>query len=190
MPPARAWHAMAYDSVRGEVVLFGGADEDHKRLDDTWVWDGGNWSKLEVKDRPAARSGHGLIYQSQERRQLLFGGEQRKKRLSDLWVLQRRVWTRLEPSKPRPRKRTSMGWVATPRGAFLFGGGDGKRDLSDTWLFAQGKWTRLHPSESPRARRYHAMAYDEARQVVVVYGGLRSKGRLDDLWEYSLGELK
>ena len=83
-----------------------------------------------------------------------------------------------------------MARVATPRGAFLFGGGDGKRDLGDTWTFAEGQWTRLHPVDAPRARRYHAMAYDEQRQVVVVYGGLRGKSRLDDLWEYSLGEPK
>ncbi|HBP18927.1 MAG TPA: hypothetical protein DEA08_14215, partial [Planctomycetes bacterium] len=122
LPSARAWHAMAYDSVRGEVVLFGGATENKgERLDDTWVWDGGNWARLEISDRPPARSGHGLLYQAQERRLLLFGGEERK-RLDDLWVLQRKVWTRLKPKKPRPRKRAAMGWVATPRGAFLFGG--------------------------------------------------------------------
>ncbi|MBI5527519.1 MAG: C-type lectin domain-containing protein [Deltaproteobacteria bacterium] len=38
-PSARNWNAMAYDSARGRVLLFGGSDGAYKQ--DTWEWDGG-----------------------------------------------------------------------------------------------------------------------------------------------------
>jgi len=46
-PPARHGHAMAYDSARGRVVLFGGYYEDedfqYQYFADTWEWDGNTW---------------------------------------------------------------------------------------------------------------------------------------------------
>src|ERR1035438_8065688 len=45
-PPERSGHAMAYDSVNGQVVLFGGSNGGSADvLNDTWVWDGANWTQ-------------------------------------------------------------------------------------------------------------------------------------------------
>src|SRR5438874_3914689 len=41
-PPPRECHAMAYDSTRERVVLFGGTDGSGF-LGDTWEWDGTDW---------------------------------------------------------------------------------------------------------------------------------------------------
>ena len=53
-PAARCGHAMAYDSARGKVVLFGGAS-DAWPSQDTWEWDGasGTWTD---RTSPAAQS--------------------------------------------------------------------------------------------------------------------------------------
>jgi hypothetical protein len=42
-PPARYQHAMAYDSGRGQVVMFGGNYLGQN--DETWLWDGGSASR-------------------------------------------------------------------------------------------------------------------------------------------------
>jgi hypothetical protein len=52
-PGLRARHAMAYDSVRGQTVLFGGLDQDGNIFGDTWEWDGGNWTEIANSDPPA-----------------------------------------------------------------------------------------------------------------------------------------
>ncbi len=47
-PPKRAGHVMAYDAVRGKVVLFGGGSFDGRvstLYSDIWEWDGSAWSK-------------------------------------------------------------------------------------------------------------------------------------------------
>ena len=42
-PPARFQHAMSFDAVRGQVVMFGGQYMDQN--DETWFWDGGATSR-------------------------------------------------------------------------------------------------------------------------------------------------
>jgi hypothetical protein len=39
-------HAMAYDSVRGRVVLYGGSDGE-SNLADPWEWDGRRWIRAD-----------------------------------------------------------------------------------------------------------------------------------------------
>ncbi|MCD6591034.1 MAG: PKD domain-containing protein, partial [Candidatus Aenigmarchaeota archaeon] len=78
---ARIYHAMAYDSKRNRVVLFGGY---HKRgdtwaenmLDDTWEYnpDTREWKKIEISPHPSARDAHRMIYDSKNGRVILFGG--------------------------------------------------------------------------------------------------------------------
>ena len=55
-PADRLEHAMAYDSVRGKVIMFGGYDGSH--LNGTWEYDGVNWTYVTTASRPSARSGH------------------------------------------------------------------------------------------------------------------------------------
>src|ERR1035441_6585189 len=52
-PSAREHHAMAYDSVRGRTVLFGGYDGS-SYLGDTWEWNGANWTQVATTG-PSAR---------------------------------------------------------------------------------------------------------------------------------------
>jgi hypothetical protein len=49
----RARHAMTYDSVRGQTVLFGVLDHDGNVFGDTWEWDGGNWTEMANSGPPA-----------------------------------------------------------------------------------------------------------------------------------------
>ena len=71
-PSPRIGHAMAYDSERDKIVLFGGGD-DTSFYSDTWEWDGNEW--IQVADTgPSKRTFHSMIYDSSEKEILLFGG--------------------------------------------------------------------------------------------------------------------
>jgi hypothetical protein len=72
-PAPRALHAMAYDSARGETVLFGG-DSLGGVLGDTWMWEGtGSWTQV-ASTGPPGRYGHAMVYDSARGRTVLFGG--------------------------------------------------------------------------------------------------------------------
>ena len=50
-PPARGYASMAFDSIHGTVLLFGGLGTSGD-LNDTWQWDGVNWTQLTPPGMP------------------------------------------------------------------------------------------------------------------------------------------
>ena len=68
----------------------------------------------------------------------------------------------------------------------LFGG---KGPLGDTWLFdpSTETWREVTPPASPPARDLHAMVYDDANQVVLLFGGRATQENLlNDTWIYDV----
>jgi len=58
-------------------------------------------------------------------------------------------------------------------------------DGEQTWEYAGENWIKIETLSAPLPRIGHAMAYDEARGVTVLFGGEDKNGEdLNDLWEY------
>jgi uncharacterized protein (TIGR03437 family) len=74
---------MAYDSTLDQVVVFGGSAG--LTLDDTWVWDGSNWTQEFPQTSPPTRSQHAMAYDSGHSQVALFGGANSASVLSDTW---------------------------------------------------------------------------------------------------------
>jgi hypothetical protein len=133
-----------------------------------------------------------MVYDVQRQRLVLFGGSvDREHKLNDLWVYQRDgEWRELRPQGEVPQAREGCCFVYVGRGKILlFGGGvlnpDGKRrSTSDMWLLDDDRWTELHPPKRPPALIWGGVAWDEARGVVVLFGGIGPNKRTNDLWEY------
>ena len=70
----------------------------------------------------------------------------------------------------------------------LFGGLDvGLNSLyNDTWAydFEGNTWTEMQPAVHPPARTYPGMAYDSARDRILLFGGAVGNNRLNDTWAY------
>lgn len=86
-PPARCWHMMTYDKVRDRVVLFGGQDKFYGEnwFDDTWEWNGNDWTQISVQGPPARRGGS-MVFHDTLGHLVLFGGLNADKHFGDLWV--------------------------------------------------------------------------------------------------------
>ena len=81
---------MTYDSGRRSVVLFGGAtyfsagswcqtggDSPYWVCNDTWEWNGTNWSlQSPAMNNPSARQGSAISYDATHAVSVLFGGAQ------------------------------------------------------------------------------------------------------------------
>ena len=84
-PSARNAHAMAYDSVWGKTVMFGG-DSTSGSFNDTWEYDGVNWTQISTASSPSARSSHAMVYDSVRGKVVLFGGyDNVVGRVNDTW---------------------------------------------------------------------------------------------------------
>jgi hypothetical protein len=74
-PPPRSYHALAYDSSRERLVLFGGVRSYvPDSLADTWEWNGSAWVETTPATSPAARYAPAMAYDGARGRMLLFGG--------------------------------------------------------------------------------------------------------------------
>jgi len=177
-PPPRQQAAMAYDALRREIVLFGGAEA--AGFGDTWGWDGTNWSRKSPAHSPPVRAGHAMAYDAARGEVVMFGGTS----TADTWVWDGTDWREKTPvDKPSPRSATAMAYDAVRRRVILFGGrSPAGLPLSDTWAWDGTDWEELSPSGSPPARGYHAMAFDDVTGTIVLFGGVAVFAAFEDTW--------
>jgi len=81
----------AFDPDLGAVVVFGGFGVSVGfDVNDTWSWDGTNWTQLQTASAPSAREGVSMAYDPIHHHLVLFGGEEGNilRVQNDTWVLQ------------------------------------------------------------------------------------------------------
>ena len=64
----------------------------------------------------------------------------------------------------------------------LFGGTDGTAISHNTWGWRGILWTQ-HQNMGPSSRGFHSMAYDDDRDLVVLFGGINESEGFNDTWE-------
>jgi hypothetical protein len=176
VPFIRSGHAMAFDSARNEVVLFGGftsnlATDAHV----TWGWDGHAWTRR-AETGPPVRTGHAMAFDAARGRIVLFGGRVSGSgglHLADTWEWTGTAWEQRHIPGPSARHLHEMVYDAARARVVLFGGGlwssgSGTTPLGDTWEYDGEAWTQL-PVSGPPASAEHALAYDAARQRIVMF---------------------
>jgi hypothetical protein len=72
-PPARFATQMAFDAVRGRVVLFGGLSRTEDVLAETWEFDGATWARTTTTG-PSMRYWAAMTFDPSRGRTVLFGG--------------------------------------------------------------------------------------------------------------------
>jgi hypothetical protein len=157
----RAGHAMAFDEAGGEVVLFGGANE--QLLSDTWVRGEAGWREVSLPaESPPARRDHALAYDPNRERVVLFGGEGAESLLDDTWEWDGASWDLVEVSGDAPAARAGHAMAYDPalERVILFGGitADGE-PLGETLAWDGSAWTIL-PGDDARgpARSAHTIS--------------------------------
>ncbi len=185
-PIPRFGHAMAYDAARGRVVLFGGYDfVTGQFLDDLWEWDGNTWAAASFATGPSPRFGHGLVYDSQRQRVVLFGGAGETSVLADTWEWDGTDWTlRMPATSPPQREFGALAYDSARGRTVLFGGFDGAVYLGDTWEWDGIDWVERAPVTSPPGRTWHMLSFDDARGRTILFGGYDGITPYNDTWEW------
>ena len=134
-PLPRSGHAMCQGGNAGGIYVFGGEFSSPKQgtfyhYNDFWRLEPASreWTKLEGKGGPPARSGHRTTYFKNYI--VLFGGfqdmSQQTKYLQDVWLYDTQKFTwhspALPPASGKPDPRSSFSFLPHESGAVLYGG--------------------------------------------------------------------
>jgi len=129
-PSVRELAAMAFDTVRQRVVLFGGIGAAGP-LSDTWEWDGTHWSLKPAITHPGTSIGT-MAYNEASRQVLFFGDD------GITWGWDGHNWIQKTPvTNPPHRGYTSMVYDAARQEVLFFGGLDQDTNhvYKDTWAW-------------------------------------------------------
>jgi hypothetical protein len=197
VPDARMFGAMAYDSARGRTVLFGGAGNSDL-LGDIWEWDGRTWTNVTPAGvGPPVLMGASMSYDAARGVTMLFGGVNTLTGSSaQTWEWDGRNWTLVcgsagvggsGPGCPVGRWWQAMTYDSARNVTIVFGGTRGVQDsLANMQLWDGATWGSpvFPPDQEPSPRQGHAMVFDAARSVAVLFGGHDANGVMNDTWEW------
>ncbi len=171
-PPGRVKHAMAYDPVRGIVVLFGGHNASGD-LGDTWVWDGEQWEQQYPQTIPQARCCHSMVYDPQSSGIVLYGGTSGEGDFFyDAWKWDGAEWIPVSLENPQPSSGHDMVYYEALN--FILS--------ARIWMWQGDTWSRLQSDAEPPERHHEGLAYDLAKEHVVMFGGVGEGHNFDDTW--------
>ena len=170
-PPARAHPAMAYDPVHGQVLLFGGEEFPlidgsltETRVNDTWTWDGENWSQQSPSDVPSAYSAPVMAYDSARSQIVLLDDEPGSGNPTETWVWDGSNWNQKFPQTNAPSDGYDACAYDAARSQIVVWQSS---DFS-TWVWDGANWTKKTSQLSPPSSAGVAeMAYDSIRRQVL-----------------------
>jgi hypothetical protein len=116
LPPAVTDAAMAYDSARGRIVVFGGRSSPTAFSNSTWEYNGSQWHQMTPTGSvPSARYGHSMVYDSTRHVVVLFGGQTQTSLSNGTFEYDGLSWTQRSPTgAPAARKGHAMTYDSAP----------------------------------------------------------------------------
>ncbi len=196
VPGRRSFFGMAYDPLRGKVVIYGGRTL-HGTRADTWEWDPSTrmWSEPNPDDAvPGGVRGLQLAFDPNLQRVILFGGQAYwggQNGVTFAWDSVNAHWDVVASTGPAPRTGPGMSTDYARSRVVLYGGYDYTANnyagviYGDTWEWDGVAWIQVAAS-GPSPRMQLAQAYDLSRQVTIVYGGTDAScfNCRKDTWEW------
>lgn len=179
---------LVYLAALGRMMLFGGWLAEGPSSE-SWDWNGASWSLVPAFPTPNGRISHGLVYDRDGQRAILFGGDDpvAGTKLGDTWLYEDGRWSEaITAESPPARSSFSMAYDNSRSVTVLYGGSaSNSQALNDTWEFDGEEWRKMSEG-SPIARFGHGMAYDAVREQVILFGGQNVEGAYyDGTWGWT-----
>lgn len=144
--PARKWHQLVYDSVRNEVVTFGGGHlpTGDSATNDTWTFAAGLWRRLDGVTGPPSRRGYAMVFDRSRGVTILFGGGTSESQFNDTWEWDGTQWEEITLRDANPPARWTLGAVFNGlNNQMMIYGGLQEGALSDQWQYESGSLLRI-----------------------------------------------
>jgi hypothetical protein len=199
-PGIRADHSAVYDSLGKRMILFGGQDDFFTFFNDVWSLNLNpttaamttppvdHWSPLTPAPTgtpPSVRWGHCAVYDAQNNRMIVFGGQDDSVPASaayknDVHILTlgaNPAWSQpaIAGVSPPPRVGSTAVYDAANQRMIVFGGNNASGEKDDAYFLslpASPPFAWSFVPLGPIKRTEHSAAYDGLRQQMVIFGGL------------------
>lgn len=194
-PPGRTWGNMAYDDATGTIVLFGGQSATPVNgalnpLDDTWTWNGSDWTQQTPPTSPPATVNMALVFDPSANAVLGVRDDDNAQQ-SQTWKWDGSAWTQLSGAPQYPKMGAGIAYAPAVGVTLVFGtvfftiqigpGTDPK-----TWTYASGGWTSsAGTAATPPARDFPGMASDPSGGVLMFGGGGGNFSVFADTWTWN-----
>jgi Galactose oxidase, central domain len=187
-PGERSGHALLYDSNRSRIVLFGGRHNNPSTnvqalLNDTWIFQNGDWSQLATPSTPTARTVPAAAFDPLRDRVVLFGGNvfdtdgKTIITIHDTWEFDGTTWTQRTSDGPKIGKPILVYDDATHQ-LILLGLDETSTTKQTTLMYiydaASGTWNQSKPDGLPPCVNEAHVAFDGETNSVILVGGVCS----------------
>ncbi len=174
-PAPRVDGKIAFDTNRGNAVLFGGGTawvgESWLSENDTWEWDGIDWEQRFPEISPPPRISHAMAYDEVRGVTVLFGGSDQQIIFNDTWEWDGEKWELRYPQISPPARCCHQMYFDSDTGKVrLYGGYDGGEIFyDDIWEWDGQEWYQVDiDSASPEASGF-GLAYDRNRHQLSTF---------------------
>jgi hypothetical protein len=173
-PPGRSNPSMAYDPVRQQVVMFGGGGVNSDALrNDTWAWNGNDWTQLQPTSSPQPGLFARMAYDPVQQALILVRQSVTPGDPLETWLWSGTTWLRVASGTPSPRAGFGLGNDPATGEVMLVGGrygaiGDSNAPKSDTYTWHKGAWSQKQTGQ-PSPSDGVATSLDEKRHEAVLF---------------------
>ena len=193
--------AMAFDDIRGRVMIYGGKGDDDVNINQLWSFDVASrtWSQIVGEGpEPPPREDHTMIFDRANDALVVFGGEDGPTS-NATWTFDctSGVWEKTtHPTAPSLEGHRAF-YDPIGKRMIVNGGVDQDKDLTHrTWSLNLDSdspefrsWSALETGEPiPAPRREHTFVYDERRHRALLFAGRtkQKSSHRNDVWALDL----
>ena len=186
-PSHGLWPGMTFATATGKCYLYGGAGGG-TTSNQTWEYDGVDWTLLATTGDPGERHTFGMCYDEVRNVIVMFGGSNNSYVPNgETWEFDpvTLTWTNATPAGPNPVARwgCKLAYDISRNRTVLYGGWSGAGFTNNTWEWDGVSWTQITTNNIPSPRDRFGMCYDLARNKIVLFGGISAQ-ESDETWEY------
>jgi len=182
---------MAFDGASQTTLVFGGTTNQSSSgsVDDTWSWDGANWTLLSPATRPSPRRGSALGYHAASGRTVLFAGETPTATgsvpSSETWLWDGTNW-QLASTAVTPPTWIFGGFAYDSfRQRLVLAGAKTLAGVSQTWEWDGASWSQVVGATPPDlVGTYHANTAFDPTTGWVLYSGVSFSRNTRELWAF------
>jgi hypothetical protein len=170
LPPCVNEGMATYQSSNNTVLYTGGVCSGSAALDETYEWDGTNWTKLTLLLDAGRVYGAALAYDAYRADTVMFGGTPvASVPRADTYVYASGTWgIVIDSTRPGPRSLFTFTTDPVNNTIWMLGGTTDTVTLSDFWRYDHGAWQQVVVDGTPSSCQTPNAAFDTDRQKLVV----------------------